>query len=308
MDYYSNHPEWKSFFSPTFARHVGEKVQEQWIDSTGTKIHLDLYINSHTAPTIIYCHGLSSCGRMMGHLVSRLFAKGYNVICPDLVGFGMTTQKYGSGTMDQFVQNLLDVVDYTKTQFTGPRFLTGISMGGGLSYYAAARGADVSGIACFCLMDFSSPLTWTISHHGYHLQYIVPLLRVARKIFPHAYLPIRSFLNAQNLCSNDQIIEIFKTHPLIVRKYTFEAAYSLLSTPPSVPFEKFLRLPVMVVHAEDDRLIPEWISRLNYDKLPGKKKYLSLKNCGHIPLQPSALEEYSSGLDRWFKETQACSF
>lgn len=302
LPYYQDNADWQAFFDTDSVRFLATTIVEQWIDSTGTKIHLDVYETGQNAPTVIYCHGLSSCGRMMAYLVRPLFHKGYNIICPDLVGFGMTTRKPGSGTIPEFVQNLLDTVAWAKQRFSGPRFMAGISLGGGLSYYAAAANAEVATIACLNLMDLSDQATHRINSKGRFIRLVLPLLRLGDRFFPAAYLPLKHFLSVDNLSDDPAVVTRFKTNPLVTKAYTFRAGLSLLTTKPAIPLERFDRLPVLVLHGDQDRLIPERVSRRNYDRLPGPKSYVTLAGCGHIPLGATVIACYADALDAWFRQ------
>ncbi len=297
---YAQDPHWKEFFPDSKERQfLEDTIEEQWIDSTGTQIHLDIYEQDKTAPTVIYCHGLSSCARMMAHLVSPLYKKGYNVICPDLLGFGMTVAKEGSGTIDEYVKNLIDSVNYARQRYTGPVYLTGISMGGGLSYYAAAAGAEVNTIACLCLMDFAHVRTHELAVLHILLK---PIFAIASRIIPHAYVPMGKFLDMDNLCPDPDIVRLFRNNPLATKHYTVRSMYSIATSHPAIPFEEFDRVPVLVLHAKEDLLLPERISIESYQRLGGAKAYIGLENCGHIPLEDETIANYVSVLDDWFRQ------
>lgn len=301
--FYKDNSDWQAFFShQELFDFLRQHVEETWIPSLDTEIHLDIYPQQRAAPTIVYLHGLSSCGRMMGHLAKPLFDRGYNVVCPDFVGFGMTSRKYGSGTIDEFIQNTLDTIDFVRKNFSGPVYLSGISMGGGMAYYGAAAGAPVEAIACFCLLDFGNPMTWSINSKGPWLWGLMPLLWLGRVCLPQVYIPMRTFLDPQRLCDDAQIVSLFKTSPLTVHHYTFKAALSILHTKPLIPMAQFDRVPVLVLHAHQDRLIPEQISQFYYQMLPGKKKFVSIPDCGHVPVTREQVEFHAQALDQWFRQ------
>ncbi len=300
--FYRDNPHWKDFFpAESFIRYLEDTIEEAWIPlENAVEMHLDIYKISQTAPTIVYCHGLSSCGRMMANMARLFFEKGYNVICPDLPGFGLTTQKRGSSTITDMVAALLKAVEYAKTISSGPTFLTGISLGGSLSYYTAASGADVAAIACLNLMDLSEVISHKISHRSQLLKMAKPFLSALASITPEAPLPFRYFVSAQKLCKEERIINTFLSNPLAIRQYTLKAALSLMTAKPAIPFEQFDQVPVLVLHGEEDALIREEVSKNCFDRIKGPKKYVSLPHCEHIPLNLTALTAYSSAVDRWF--------
>jgi CSLREA domain-containing protein len=54
------------------------------------------------------------------------------------------------------VQNIVDTAHWAKNRFRAPLFMAGGSVGGALTYYAAAAGAPVEAIACLNLFDFGN--------------------------------------------------------------------------------------------------------------------------------------------------------
>ncbi|EKD42760.1 MAG: hypothetical protein ACD_73C00031G0003 [uncultured bacterium] len=301
---YINNLSWKDFFPATsFVTKVEKLVREIWIPWKHTQIHLDVYQHPKPAPTIIYCHGLSSSGRMMANFAIPLFEKGFNVICPDLPGFGLTPLKRGSLNIDELTQALTDIVFYAQKQFGEPCFLTGISLGGTLSYYAAANGAPVKAIACLNLLDMSDNSNHEISRLGTWVKKIKPLIGLASRIYPDLSVSLKHFVNPDKLCSESSIVDNFKTNPLVVRSYTLKALNGLLTTAPKISFEKFDLCPVLVLHGSLDALIPEKLTKLNYDKIKGFKKYVGLKNGEHIPLHAKAHHTYINEVTSWFQSS-----
>ncbi|MBF0106607.1 MAG: alpha/beta fold hydrolase [Deltaproteobacteria bacterium] len=297
---YTTTPQWKDFFSLKDAKALENLIEEKWIPSAGTFIHLDIYRQDAHAPTVVYCHGLATCGRIMGHIALGLYNKGYNVICPDLWGFGLSTQRHGSGTIALFINNLISTISFAKTLSDGPRFLAGISLGGILSYYTACVCDDIKAIACYCLLDLSARRTKKISQDGKHITLMTALAKLGSLVVPNVYTPVRKFLSIDRLSQNKEFNQLFVDNPLCVKRYTFKSACSIISTAPHIPFERFTKMPVMVLHGENDRLIPESLSRMNYEKLACPKKYHCIKGCEHAPVEVKHLNEYVTTMDEWF--------
>lgn len=298
---YSHYSHWKDFYPlESFTDNIEQKVEEKWIASPQGPLHLDIYRHDRQAPTVVYCHGLSSCGRMMANFALRLHQRGFNVICPDLPGFGLAPES-GTATVHEMAESLVTIVDHAPTISSGPVYLTGISLGGSLSYYAAAAGAKVTAIACLNLMDLGAPETLAISERGKLLKLLKPLLKTASAFSPRTRIPLKHFVNPDKLCDHAAIVDVFKTNPLVVTSYTLRSALSLLTARPTIPFEKFDRVPVLVLHGARDRLIPESLSRANFERIAGLKKYVSLPNAEHIPLDIKDLNLYADTLAEWFQ-------
>jgi pimeloyl-ACP methyl ester carboxylesterase len=54
------------------------------------KIHIDFYPASQSKVKIILLHGVGGNGRLLSFIGIPLFKNGYEVICPDLPGYGLT--------------------------------------------------------------------------------------------------------------------------------------------------------------------------------------------------------------------------
>lgn len=301
---YADTPQWKEFFRGDEISTMERHIEEKWISSTETHIHLDIYERKKTAPTIVYCHGLASCGRIMGHIAVKLFEKGYNVVCPDLVGFGISPEPHGSGNIPIYIQNLKDTITYVKRRFKSAVYLAGISLGGALTYYTACDGVDLNAISSYCLLDLSADETHAIS--PFPKPFIKPsiqILKAAARVTPRFNLPLKHMLNLETMSDYPELNAVFRSNPLAVKVYSFQGALSLLTTPPKIKFEDYDRIPILVVHGTKDRMIPERISRSNFERLKIKnKKYFPIEGCEHVPTREHELNAYISAMDKWFKK------
>ncbi len=302
MNYYRDNNNWKLFFpAEIFVKSIEQIVREEYIPFKQTSIHLDIYEQSKKSPVIVYCHGLSSSGRMMANFALPLFQKGYTVICPDLPGFGLSPDKKGSIPIPELAEALKAVVIEAHNYSNGRVFLTGISLGGTLSYYATCLGAPVTKIACLNLLNMADELNQSITHRPWLISKAKQIVKILSSYFPDISLPVHFFLNPDRLSSQKSIVEQFKSNPLVVKSYTLKALNSLISAAPTIPFDQFDLCPILVMHGDKDELIPEWITKNNFDLIKGEKKYVTLKGGEHIPLNVTAFRNYIENLDRWFR-------
>jgi len=73
--------------------HVSEecKPQEKWINCNGIDIRYDEYNpNANSEISIVALHGVGGNGRLLSFIAVPLVKAGFNVVCPDLPGYGYT--------------------------------------------------------------------------------------------------------------------------------------------------------------------------------------------------------------------------
>jgi hypothetical protein len=88
--------------------------------------------------------------------------------------------------------------------------------------------------------------------------------------------------------------------PIPPRLVSLRSLTSNMSTSPAVPFEQN-RAPVLVLNQGLDRMVNASVTRDNYERLGGPKRYLELP-FGHWSNQPEFWETIVQAADEWFKE------
>ncbi len=151
---------WKNYMVHWFGDELIDKwekhVGQRQIDSVNGKINIEIYRNADpNKPTIVFSHGIAGYARLLTPFYIPLFEKGYNIIAPDLEGFGYNQGKKGDFTFDIHLENLKDTVYYARNHFKGKVYLGGASMGGPLAYATDARYNCADGLICWCLFDFA---------------------------------------------------------------------------------------------------------------------------------------------------------
>jgi alpha-beta hydrolase superfamily lysophospholipase len=148
---------WRTYYDKTTIERSCRLRQEARIPSTGVRLHLDVYSNPDSwAPVIIFNHGAAGYCRIFVQLALSFYDLGYTVVLPDQRGQGLSGGRRGDYTIAECVQNIVDVVHWAKDRFRTPLFMAGGSVGGALTYYAAAAGAPTQAIACLNLLDFGN--------------------------------------------------------------------------------------------------------------------------------------------------------
>jgi carboxylesterase len=91
---------------------------------------------------VLLCHGFTGTTQSMRYLGEQLHGAGYTVIGPRLKGHGISPQAMASTTAGDWIDSVDEaLVELRKT--CSQIFMAGLSMGGTLTLYTAAKHADV---------------------------------------------------------------------------------------------------------------------------------------------------------------------
>jgi carboxylesterase len=91
---------------------------------------------------VLVCHGFTGTTQSMRPLGQRLHQAGYTVIGPRLAGHGQSPQAMARSSAADWIASV-DEALATLRQTCSQVFMTGLSMGGTLTLYAAAKHADL---------------------------------------------------------------------------------------------------------------------------------------------------------------------
>jgi alpha-beta hydrolase superfamily lysophospholipase len=279
-----------------------KEIQEDWIDSAGSKIHLDLCIKDKAAPTIVFSHGMAGYGRLLAPYACRLFAMGFNILLPDLKGYGHNKGQRGHWKWSDLVENLIDTSLYAKKRFQGDLFLAGGSMGGVIAYHAVCQGAPVKAAACYCLFDFQDmELIKESSSYGPFTPLVKASLKWLSKAAPNFSIPASRVSSYDNLSDCAEFNNLVKQDPLGGNTMTLTAAAEMTSVVLPIPFEKFDKVPILVIQPGADKMTPAKFTKKAFDLLETPaKKYVELEGRGHWVLDDEGVDLICSEIKQWF--------
>ena len=90
----------------------------------------------------------------------------------------------------------------------------------------------------------------------------------------------------------------------VILESPFLTAFRVMTRVPLFPFDKFrnvdkiarVRCPLLVMHGEEDEIVPFWHGRQLFDKAPGPKTFLAIPNARHNDLMWVAGARYGQAL------------
>jgi 2-hydroxymuconate-semialdehyde hydrolase len=201
-------------------------------------------------------------------------AQGLRCLAPDMLGFGYTGAPEGlQFSRDTWVDHFAAFVD---SQTFGKISVVGNSFGGAIALAYAIRYPErVDRLVLMGSVGLDFPITAELDSIWGHVA-TVENMRAALKIF--AYDPS---------LVNDGLAEL--RHRAAIRPGVMEAFSAMFPEPRQEALRALasaeaevasLQAPVLVIHGQDDRVIPVEVSRRLFSLLPNAELHL-FRNCGH---------------------------
>lgn len=130
---------------------------EEWWSWRGLDVHLDRLPVPSSPLKVIIIHGAGAYGRVMAPAPLLVSQHGFDTVCPDLPGYGLTRVPSGEFVYPLWVDCIRDLIDAELARDGRPVVLFGVSLGGVLAYHAAARSRRVVGLIATTLADMREP-------------------------------------------------------------------------------------------------------------------------------------------------------
>jgi alpha-beta hydrolase superfamily lysophospholipase len=220
-----------------------------------------------------------------------LHAHGYEVVLPDLPGYGLSLAPTALFSYARWVDCAADLVE-VEIQRTGrPVALFGMSVGGYLAYLAAAQGRKAAGVIATTLADPRLPIVRDqFARHPRLNRVFAPLLKPLAALFGGMRLPVRWFSNMKGIANYPEIVPLLCADPLGGgNRVPLRFMRSLLTIWPAIEPEDFDLCPVLLAHPAADRWTTIEASRPFFDRIKGPKQLVMLENCGHLPIEEPGL-------------------
>jgi alpha-beta hydrolase superfamily lysophospholipase len=265
----------------------GQAPEEEWWSWRGAEIHLDRYA-APTAPlTVVMLHGGGGYGRLLAPFAVMLNAHGYEVVAPDFPGYGLSVAPAELFSYSQWVECAADLVDAEARRSGKPIVLFGLSVGGYLSYLAAARGRKAAGVIATTLADPRLPVVRDEFARNPTVNRVLnPFLPPMAALFGGVRLPIRWFSNMKGIANDPELLRMLCADPIGGgNRVPLRFMHSLLAIRPDIEPEDFDVCPVLFAQPAADRWTTIEASRPFFDRIKGPKQLVMLENCGHLPIE-----------------------
>jgi alpha-beta hydrolase superfamily lysophospholipase len=254
--------------------------------------HLTIYpaANPQASPSTIFIPGMRGHAGTYstlvpsGNFLAALAEAGLNAVAVDLPGHGRSEGPRGLFTYHSIIETLRAAVRYTAERFGTPVGVTGSSMGGILSLYAALEIPEIHAAVPMNVLDLRNidPALHLVRH-----RVIVPPTRMAARLgmgplLTWAPVPVDAFLSTKEVWDNREYGRAWLRDPYSTSAYRASAWISLFMTPQDKPALEDLKTPTRILVGERDQVLEAGMTRAIYDRLTCEKDLMVLPGAGHM--------------------------
>lgn len=300
---------WQIYHAQDLLRRADTLRSTDSILSTSVRLNIDIYPQTDKdAPAFLFNHGGGGYSRLFIPIALGLYDLGYTVVLPDQRGQGLSDGDRGDYTVTQLTQNIVDAARWARGQFKGNLFMGGASVGGGLTYYAAASGAPVDAMILHNLFDFgntSDGLALSRTAALSAIPGVAPLTRLSvgliKTLAPSLKLPYHWFGVFEKMVDERAVgfYDQWKDDPYPTRSVSIRFLDSTLTTPPAIPLEQNT-IPALVINQTRDRMVSPSVTKRNYERLGGDKQYIEI-DYGHWAIGDTFVNEWVTLVDRFLR-------
>jgi alpha-beta hydrolase superfamily lysophospholipase len=310
MPLYLDDPHWRTiqgFFPRRLQLSQADLPQEEIWDWCGHRIHLDRYPAPEAPTLVVLLHGVGTNGRQMNLILgSRLAQQGYEVLAPDLPGYGMSQIGTGPVRYHDWVELTVDLLARERARQERPVVLFGLSAGGLLALHVAALDQEISGVVATCLLDQRveqvrldtafSPLLARIA---------TPLVQfLARTPLRHLKVPMRLVSKMHCLVNQPDALKAFLSDPTSSGAWVSLAFLdSYVGYQPELEAKDFHICPVLLTQPGEDRWTPISVSQPVVRDL-ANIDIVKLEGVGHVPLKDPGLQQLEDAVVGFMKQVQ----
>ena len=295
---------WKQYYTPNEVEEILANRTTTMFISGRYPIHVGLYLQRQSAPTVVMAHGMYVYGLTLARLQLPFFRAGFNVVAWDLPGMGQSGGPRGGCTILEFVHAWHDAIRFAHESFGDPLFTLGVAEDGITCYYASANSSRVRAISIHALLE---PGDYEGMHwHGPHwwTRVLANSLRLGSITRPSMSRPSEGLVPLEWIFSgpgDQRVIQLLRQDPIGFNRVTLRMASMLgVRLPAPVPYEACQTL-VQMIASEENRIWRYDRVLGNYQRLACPKQLVILPGAGQWEYNQQFHETYAAHVIRWFK-------
>lgn len=262
---------------------------EEYFSFKGAELHVDRYVNPNATFVVMLVHGAGGYSRLLAPYARLIHRAGYEVLVPDLPGYGLSSRHTRFLDCRFWVDALRELAALEHAHSRRRIVFMGASMGGFLAYVCAVsmREGIVAGLVATTLADPREAITrQQFARNQFVLKLGLPLLRLLAGTLGALRLPIKWFTRMNAMSNQAELSRLVAADPLGGgAKLSLRFMQSIFDLCPDVEPAAFNRFPILLAHPGADRWTPVESSRIFFDRLQCEKTLVMLDNCGHFPVE-----------------------
>ncbi len=241
--------------------------------------------------TVVIFHGVGGNGRLLSFIAVPLVKAGFNVICPDLPGYGYTK---GPGSHDYSTWIEVGAFMVEREIHRGRKtFAFGLSAGGMLAYNVCCKAKDVRGLIITNILDNRLQIVRDYSaKNKFHSRIGIKMLDSLPSRIRKIRVPVRMVANMNAIVNSREVLKLLlKDRVGSGSSVSISFLLSMMKSVPLIEPEDFDICPVLLAHPEIDKWTPTEISKLFFDRISCTRDFTLLENAGHFPIESPGLQQ-----------------
>jgi alpha-beta hydrolase superfamily lysophospholipase len=274
---------------------------EKYVNINNMEIHIDEYDNDSEITVIIF-HGVGGNGRLLSFFAVPLVKAGYNVLCPDLPGYGFS--KYSKSVTYIDWINVGSKIVENELSKSKKVFIIGLSAGGMLAYNVACKHQNTLGLIVTNILDNREEVVRIYSaKNKFQAKYGIRLLSILPTFLRSFEIPIRRVTNMEALVNNKEILNVLlKDKHGAGSSICIDFLLSMMESIPLIEPDQFKKVPVLMIHPGNDLWTPVKLSEIFFNKIAADKRKVILESAGHFPIEEPGLTQMEKQIDNFIKD------
>lgn len=285
------------------------------------KIAYRYLLTDPSRPYLLFIHGNMSSSYMWSNLVD-LFKDRYNILCPDLKGFGNSSYNQALTGLEDYSDEIYELLNFLKITKV---IILGLSLGGPVCMHFCAKYKEIAhGLVLFGSVGIKGYYFKRVDYQGKVLEEKMPdkeflekdpnaatyLMCLQTKNYEFMQILLEKFLFNVGRSISDSFFKKIIEEAFLQKNYIdslwainiFNISDSFNGISKGTNDIEKIECPTLIIHGSKDKIIPVKESVAIFHSLKSKKKYIEiLENYGHVPHLDNA-EKVSEILKKFLEE------